>query len=138
MAAMPTPCREGLRLPHGAAIALTLGRMRSELRYTYLAFELTHLLDGGVVVDIDETRERLDDGTALDWLEERFAGEPHHFDPSLYSPEEREIVVRSLANVALAVNARKKFGVEKNGIALLLACAIQVIQGGPEEYEQEQ
>jgi hypothetical protein len=111
--------------------------MKSELRYTYLAFELTNLLDDGLVVDIDEVRQRLDDGTVLDWLQEQFGGDPHNFDPSLYSDEERRIVVGALNNIAVAVDARRKFGVENNGLTLLLALAIQAVQVGPEEYEYE-
>jgi hypothetical protein len=59
------------------------------------------------------------------------------FDPSLYSDEEREIIVRALNNIAVAVDARRKFGVEKNGLTLLLALNDRGHPGRPDKYEYE-
>jgi hypothetical protein len=104
-------------------------------RYTFLGFELNHLLDQGLSVDIDETRERLDQGTVFEWLEEQFAQEPYYLDLSLYEQEERETIIRAFQSISNAVDARKKFGVERNGIALLVAFCLQILQAGPEDYE---
>ena len=101
-------------------------------RYTFLAFKLNHLLDEGKRLDPDETRSRLDDATFFDWIEELFSNE---LDLSLYDAEERETMMRAMASIALAVNERRKFGVENNGICLALSYCIQILQAGPEDYE---
>ncbi|MGH2948246.1 MAG: hypothetical protein ACRDPC_18660 [Solirubrobacteraceae bacterium] len=110
---------------------------KADSKVHVLASELTHLLDEGVRVDLEETRERLSNGTVLDWFEEQFKGEPHYVDISLYDADERWTIMRALDNIAVAFNARRKFGVKNNGIALLHACAVQVMHGGAEEYERE-
>ena len=55
-------------------------------RYTFLAFELAHLLDEDKRLDPDQTRSRLANGSFMEWLEETF---PDEIDLSLYAPEER-------------------------------------------------
>jgi hypothetical protein len=104
-------------------------------RYTFLGFELAALLDQGLSTDIEETKQRISNGTVLDWLAERYGGEPYGFDIGLYDDAERETITSAFAQISDAVNARKKFGVDRNGIALLVALCFQVIQGGSDTYE---
>jgi hypothetical protein len=108
--------------------------MRLTTRYSLLAFNLNALLDQGVSMPIDEVRELIDDGSLLDRLEKRFGGEPHYFDISLLdADEERRAVLRVFSALADNVDEKRKFGLTRNGLALLLAYCIEVMQS-PDAY----
>jgi hypothetical protein len=99
-----------------------------------LAFEINHLLDRGLSVPIDETHERVDDGTVLEWLAEQFANDQHYLDLSWIEDADRFNILAVFASLSNAVNSRRKFGVENNGLALLVAYCIEVMQNS-EGYE---
>jgi hypothetical protein len=99
-------------------------------RYTFLAFEINALLDLGLSASVEDVLNRLDDGTIIDWLATTFEGK---VDLSLYGAAERETMAEELVQMT-AANARKKFGVERNGLCLLVAYCLQILQqGGFEE-----
>lgn len=99
--------------------------MQPHLRYTLLAFHLNALLDQGRILDIDETLARAEAGDVLDWLTELFGPE---VDLSLMGLQDRTAVIETFRGIANAVDARRKFGVERNGLALLVAYCIQALQ----------
>jgi hypothetical protein len=104
-------------------------------RYSFLAFELNALLDRGLSIHVEETHKRIADGTLFDWLEERFRPEPNYLDLSLYEGPERQGMLEIFGSLSNAVDAKRKMGVERNGLALLVAYCIEVMQH-PDAYEQ--
>jgi hypothetical protein len=98
-------------------------------RYSLLAFNLNALLDQGVKMPIDEVRELIDDGSLLDRLEQRFAGEP----PLLrhLATRCRRGATRRVAGVRRARGqCRRETQVRRHakGLALLLAYCIEVMK----------
>jgi hypothetical protein len=95
-------------------------------RFTYLGFELNALLDDGDLLSIDETKRHVDDGTVFDWLDaelERY----RELDGTPVDPELRDAILKIFRPLN-RVDARRRFGVEHNGLALLLAYCLEGIQ----------
>lgn len=95
-------------------------------RFTYLAFELTAMLDHGDVLSIEETKHHVDDGTIFEWLDLQLK-DPQDLDGTPVDPRVRQAmgdIFRSLNDV----DSFACFGVENNGIALLLAYCLEGIQ----------
>lgn len=99
--------------------------MQPQLRFTLLALHLNALLDGGHALDIQHTRVHVDTGDVLDWLTGHFGGA---VDLSLMGPSDRAIVIEAFQGYANTIDAQRKFGVQRNGLALLLAYCIEGIQ----------
>jgi hypothetical protein len=83
------------------------------------------LLDNGKSLSCEETVAHIDDGSLFSWLTSEFADE---VDLSLYKDEDRQTMLSLFQDLANAVDARRKFGVENNGIALLAAYCFEAIQ----------
>jgi len=103
-------------------------------RYTFLAFQFNMLLDQGEVIPIEEVQERIMDGSLLDWLDDRYGKEPHYLDLSSYENQERQEINAAFRALLENVNADRKLGVSRNGIALCLAYCIEILQH-PDAYE---
>jgi hypothetical protein len=103
-------------------------------RFTFLAFEANAMLDRGQSLDIEETREKIDEGDLIDWFAESFPGE---VDMSLYGDEDKRATAHVLAEISGGVNAHRKFGVENGGLQLIVALCLQAIQGGEEAYASD-
>lgn len=103
-------------------------------RYSFLAFQLNSLLDQGLSVSFDETHARIDDGSLFDWLLSKYAGEPHYFDLSLYGDAERDLILKVFDALSSGVDAKRKMGVQRNGLALCVGYCIEVMQH-PDAYE---
>jgi len=99
--------------------------MTKILQYTYLAFNLNSLLDGGSLLDYDETVAHIGDGTLFGWLEEKFRNK---IDLSLLDVTDAATVLEHFQSLANAVDAERKFGVRKNGLCLLIAYCVECIQ----------
>lgn len=97
-------------------------------RYTFLAFQFNMLLDQGEKISLEETRERISDGSLLDWLDDRYGKEPHYLDLSLYGTAERQTILESFQGLSNNVDADRKLGVSHNGISLCLAYCIEILQ----------
>jgi hypothetical protein len=72
-----------------------------------------------------EVAHNAEAGTMRAFLQERFASD---FDFSLLGPEDWAVVSETWANLANAVDARRKFGVENRGVSLLMAYALESLQ----------
>ena len=85
-----------------------------------LVWRIVGLVDDGVSADIEQVRRRVDDGTLFPWLAETF---------NVNVPDDAALLLleefRSLDN---AVDAARKFLVERDGMVLLLAWCIQLYQ----------
>ena len=101
--------------------------MQMLLRLTNLAFELTHALDSGYAgkVSPDAVIEHIRDGTIFDFLQETMKGD---FDISLFYNDDRAELIAEWTRLADAVDAASKFGVENDGLCLLLAYVIEGVQ----------
>lgn len=99
--------------------------MDMTLRYTLLGIEFVAMLDRGGVLDIDETREHLEDGSLFAWLKSQYGDD---INLSEYRPADQAEVLDRFASLANAVDARRKFGVERNGLALLAAYCFEMLQ----------
>jgi hypothetical protein len=95
------------------------------LRYTWLGFQVNALLDNGDSLEIDETRKHAEEETLFSWLKDRFGD---RIDLSLYEDADRAEVSDRFAALANAVDSRRKFGVEHNGLALIAAWCFEMLQ----------
>lgn len=86
---------------------------------------MTALLDQGRVLDTDDARKHALDETLFGWLKEQFG---ENIQLGLYRDDERAEVSERLASLAIAVDSRRKFGVERNGLALLAAYCFEMVQ----------
>ena len=88
---------------------------------TFLVLELNALIDRGSKATIEETREHIRSGDVFAWLRKTFPGQ---IDLSIYEgrPSEREIS-KQWQDILGGYEGkeRRKWGVENNGLCLLLA-----------------
>lgn len=94
---------------------------------TFLAFYLNAALDTGKYTDVSyqEVADHIDDGTIFNFLQKRLAGE---IDLSIFDEGMKKELVQEWQDILNAVSARRKFGVEKNGLCLLVAYLLEGIQ----------
>jgi len=94
---------------------------------TFLALNLNGALDTGKygIVSFKEVADHIEAGTIFDFLETRLAGD---IDLSIFDAEKRKVLTTEWQDMLAAVNARRKFGVEKNGLCLLIAYLLEGIQ----------
>jgi hypothetical protein len=95
-------------------------------RFTYLAFELNAMLDAGHRESIEKTRRHVDDGTIFEWLDSQLRG-AEDLDGTPVDPDVRGAILKVFRPLN-EVDSRHEFGVEHNGIALLLAYCLEGIQ----------
>jgi hypothetical protein len=108
---------------HGGWTAMTIGPI---VRFTYMAFELNAMLDRGRVLSMDATRKHVDDGTVFEWFDAQLES-PNDLDGSPVDPNTRGAMLKVFRPLN-KVDAGRQFGVEYNGIALLLAYCIEGLQ----------
>lgn len=94
--------------------------------WTTFAWQILGAIDRGRKVDPDETYSHIDDGTLLDWLS-RELGEDY---VPFYVEDVDGAKARLLKNFSelVGVDTRRKFGVEHNGLCILLAFAVEMAQ----------
>ncbi len=99
---------------------------------TYLLFELNSCVDGwgSDALSIEQVKKHVASGDVFQFLSARFDG---HVDLSLMDAQQIEILVRNLQDLELALGGqdRRKFGVEKSGLCLLLAWTVELLQRHP-------
>jgi len=87
-----------------------------------LVWDLVHLVDQGAQAEIETVTSRVDDGTVLAWLRTEY-GVPA-------STSDEAHLLEAFQSLRNAVDAERKFGVTRNGLALLLAWCIELYQQG--------
>jgi hypothetical protein len=92
--------------------------MSEATRYGGLAFALCSLLDEGAALNVSETLAHLEDGTLFGWLGETFRAD---LNLNLFSPADLDAMLAQFRSLHSAASASRAFGVERNGLALLLA-----------------
>jgi hypothetical protein len=93
---------------------------------TFLAFYLNGAIDTGKYSNItcEQVREAIETRTVFDFLDSHLGMD---IDLSIFSAERRKELEEEW-NDMLAIRARKKFGVENNGLCLLVAFCLEGIQ----------
>lgn len=98
--------------------------MSDTTRYGTLAFGLCALLDEGAVLDPAETLGHLADGTLFGWLGETFRC---GLSLALFTTEDLAAVLARFRSLHSAASASRAFGIEHNGLALLLAFCLAAL-----------
>lgn len=102
-----------------------MARMNPALRYTQLGFAVAALLDREEPLTAEQAHDYVRDGSLFGWLGRRYDGE---IDLSLFEAADREAVLERFRALADATDARRDFGIERNGLALLAAWCFEVLQ----------
>jgi hypothetical protein len=98
---------------------------------TFLILQLNHLIDYSYHegVTLDEVKSRIRKGDVLEWLGQKFDG---HIDVSLYRADAaaRQGITEGLQRLLDGYDGseRRKWGIEHNGICLLLAWTNEIVQ----------
>jgi hypothetical protein len=100
-------------------------RMNPTLRYTQLGFAVASLLDKEESLDAEQAHEYIRDGSLFEWLGRRYDGE---IDLSLFEAADREDVLERFQTLSEVADTQRKFGIERNGLALLAAWCFEVLQ----------
>jgi len=97
---------------------------------TYLMFMLNSLIDRGAHagISMEVVKEHIADGDVFSWLTDRFPADG--LDLSHYRPEVAKEINEKLNDILGGYDGseRRKWGVENNGICLLLAWIAELIQ----------
>ena len=99
--------------------------MKPITRLTYLSFCFNSLLDQDFKISPLEIKKHIEDKSIFEWLKIEFNDK---IDLSLYEAEDKRVLLELFNDLALAVNEKRKFDVENNGLSLLLAYCIEGIQ----------
>jgi hypothetical protein len=89
---------------------------------TALFYDLLPALDRGVVLDIGETHAHVEDGTLFDWLETELGPA---FRWMLSEPTGQQVVLPRFQALS-STTADGKFGVQRNGLALLVGYCFDI------------
>ena len=94
---------------------------------TFLAFYLNSALDTGRYADItcDEVQAEVERGTIFDFLADRLGKD---MDLSILDDAKRSALCAEWLDMLRSVSARRKFGVENNGLCLLMSYCLEGIQ----------
>lgn len=117
--------------PNSQRPAISSGYSMNLIHLTFLILQLNHLVDYGYHdgVSLDEVKGHISKGDVLDWLGEKFDG---RIDLSLYraNAEAREGITKGLQQILGGYDGaeRRKWGVQHNGICLLIAWTNEIIQ----------
>ncbi len=103
--------------------------MKYPVKYTFLGFYLNSIVDNGGFVELDIIQSKINGKAVFSYLKEKFGDE---LDISLYTENEIIEIEDYFYNLDNATDARRKFGIEKNGICLLVAYCFEALQHNPE------
>lgn len=97
--------------------------------YCFLATQLNAAIDQGYRLDMDETRAHVNDYTLLDWLADAIPDAHYRIDvsPFLEDAEMSRAVHEHFDGLDTAYGPTK-FGVQTNGLGLVLAYCIEGAQ----------
>lgn len=104
--------------------------MKYPVKFTYLGFILNSIIDNGGFIDLDIVKNEIENRTIFNYLRRSFGEE---LDVSLYTDEEIKEIEDYFYNLDNVADSRRKFGIEKNGICLLVAYCFNALQNNPEE-----
>lgn len=96
-------------------------------QYRFMLWQLIAACDSGKYDDLslDEVQRHADAGTIASFMVDRFGQDS---DFSLFEPSDWATIGETWGSIANAIDPRRKFGVEKRGICLLMAYALESLQ----------
>lgn len=97
--------------------------MQPHNRFTAVVWIFLSLLDSGEVEPLDVIWAKIEDGTLFQYL-----GGKYDVDVTLLPEADQARVLAFFRAMANVVDSRRKFGVEHNGIALIIALASEGVQ----------
>lgn len=89
---------------------------------TSTILEVNALLDAGQRCELDEVTEKAKDGSLFDWL--RLKG----VETLQFTSNERTELLTLFTSLDAEVHERRKFGIEHNGYALVVAWLVEALQ----------
>jgi hypothetical protein len=88
-----------------------------------LALTLNTLIDAGETAYIDDVVQHLADGTLLTWLAERYDGA----SLGLFGQADLDAMLERFRQCHAASSGQRMYGVENNGLSLMLAWCLGVL-----------
>lgn len=94
---------------------------------TFIAFYLNAAMDSGRYDDllIGEIKKEIENGTIFDFLRQRLGND---LDFSILRKTDEAELLAEWQDILMAVNERRKMGIEKRGLTLLIAYLLEGIQ----------
>lgn len=94
---------------------------------TFIAFYINSAMDSGRYDDLEisEIKSEIESGTIFAFLRRRLGSD---IDLSLLSKEDEAELLAEWQDLLAAVNERRKMGIEKRGLPLLVAYLLEGIQ----------
>lgn len=94
---------------------------------TFLAFYINSAIDTGKYSDITfkEVADKIKAGSIFEFLQNRLVGD---IDLSILDESKRKELLSEWQDLLAAVSTRRKFGIENNGLCLLVAYLLEGIQ----------
>lgn len=93
---------------------------------TFFIFQVNMVLDTGKYdFSLAEIKEQIKNKNIISFLSEKCVDD---IDLSIIQGEDKIKMENALLNVAENINERRKLGVEKNGLCLLIAYLVEMIQ----------
>ncbi|WP_312765775.1 hypothetical protein [Epilithonimonas sp.] len=106
--------------------------MKYPVKYTFLGFLLNSIIDNGGFVELEIVQSKINDKKVLSFLKERFGDD---LDLSLYTKNEIIDLEEYFYDMYSLVDSKRKFGIEKNGICLLVAYCLNALQNNNENIK---
>ena len=100
-------------------------------KFTSLGFYLNSLIDKGEFIELEETRDHIENKTLFSWLNNKYK---YSIDTSLYTSEELNEIITFFEGLSNNVDEERKFGISKNGLSLLLAYCLEGLQTKPSDF----
>lgn len=96
----------------------------------YLFSEVIVLLDEGKSITIEEFEEKMDNGTIIE-----FIGEKYGFKNLNSTPENQNIIKQELSALYVSENEAQKKCISNNGFVYLLSCLFEIVQSEAFDYK---
>ncbi len=104
--------------------------MKFPTTFTYLAFYFNSLVDEGKSISYADLKMHLKAGDLFIWLKSLYG---NSLDISLFSQVHLHAIQELFLDQHIAIDEAKKFGVENNGLCVLIAHCLNLIQFGEAE-----
>lgn len=105
--------------------------MRKMTTVTTFIQDLSYLLDKDESCSLQEVKRHIEDKDVIGWLEQKYPfGSEKGLDFSLFKESHREYIHESLYKILGGYDGqeRRKWGIENNGLALLVSWSIEVVR----------
>ena len=99
--------------------------MRHPVPYTFLGFYFNSLVDDGETLNLEETHQKIRSKTLFNWLQVKY---PDRLDISIFSPDGLNNIESFFESLSIATNEKRKMGIQKNGLCLLVAYCLEAAQ----------